>query len=76
VGAVIIGMLRAVHHLMSTTISRIGARLGISEHPDENKKAFGFNLTVQDSIDIEAVLMHSNGREMITTVGDCGAEYR
>lgn len=76
VGAVIIGMLRAVHHLMSTTISRIGARLGISEHPDENKKAFGFNLTVQDNIDIEAVLMHSNRRKMITTVGDCGAEYR
>ncbi|KAF8239112.1 Aldo/keto reductase [Tricholoma matsutake] len=54
----------------------IGARLGISEHPDENRRVFGFNLTEQDKNDIEAVLIHSNGRKMITTVGDCGAEYR
>lgn len=53
-----------------------GARLGISEHPDENRRVFGFNLTEQDKNDIEAVLIHSNGRKMITTIGYFGAEYR
>ncbi|KAG5641461.1 hypothetical protein DXG03_005138 [Asterophora parasitica] len=54
----------------------IGARLGLSEHPDDNQKAFGFNLTDRDNADIEAVLAHSNSRTIITSIGDCGAEYR
>ncbi|KAG6332620.1 hypothetical protein ID866_6473 [Astraeus odoratus] len=54
----------------------IGARLGISEHPDENLHVFGFTLSEDDNRDIEAVLAQSNGRRMISTVGDCGAEYR
>ncbi|RDB22077.1 Flagellar radial spoke protein 5 [Hypsizygus marmoreus] len=54
----------------------IGARLGLSEHPDDNQRVFGFNLTEQDNSDIEAVVVHSNGRKLITIIGDCGAEYR
>jgi hypothetical protein len=54
----------------------IGARLGISEHPDENAQVYGFRLTKQDRDRIEDVLDSSNGRTIITSVGDCGAEYR
>jgi len=54
----------------------IGARLGLSEHPDENQKVYGFRLSQEDHSIIEAVLARSNGRIMITSIGDCGAEYR
>ncbi|KAJ2918781.1 hypothetical protein MD484_g1594, partial [Candolleomyces efflorescens] len=54
----------------------IGARLGLSEHPDDNSKASGFHLTDGDQAQIEAILEQSNGRRIITTIGDCGAEYR
>ncbi|THU85881.1 Aldo/keto reductase [Dendrothele bispora CBS 962.96] len=54
----------------------VGTRLGISEHLQDNCKVYGFNLTAEDNADIEAVLNRSNGRRIITTVGDCGAEYR
>ncbi|KAF8239088.1 Aldo/keto reductase [Tricholoma matsutake] len=67
VAAVIIGL---------SFLNLYTARLGISEHPDENRRVFGFNLTEQDKNDIEAVLLHSNGRKMITTIGYFGAEYR
>jgi len=54
----------------------IGARLGLSEHPDENQKVYGFKLSDEDHSMIEAVLARSKGRIMITSIGDCGAEYR
>ncbi|KAG9310765.1 hypothetical protein JVU11DRAFT_8613 [Chiua virens] len=54
----------------------IGARLGISDHTDDNQRVFEFTLTDQDRDAIEAVLNLSNGRRMISTIGDCGAEYR
>ncbi|PPQ97320.1 hypothetical protein CVT26_006638 [Gymnopilus dilepis] len=54
----------------------IGARLGISEHPDENGKVFGFRLSNEDRLSIEAILDRSRGRTIISTIGDCGAEYR
>ncbi|EGN92064.1 hypothetical protein SERLA73DRAFT_191639 [Serpula lacrymans var. lacrymans S7.3] len=54
----------------------IGARLGVSEHPDDNQKVFGLRLLEEDNRAIEEVLARSNGRRMITTIGDCGAEYR
>ncbi|KAG6810585.1 hypothetical protein H0H92_011219 [Tricholoma furcatifolium] len=54
----------------------VGARLGISEHSDDNHKTFGFHLTARDNEDIEAVLAYSNSRTLITSIGDCGAEYR
>ncbi|KDQ49459.1 hypothetical protein JAAARDRAFT_143408 [Jaapia argillacea MUCL 33604] len=54
----------------------IGSRLGVSEHTDDNSRVFGIRLSEQDNSEIEAVLDRSNGRRMITTIGDCGAEYR
>ncbi|PFH48802.1 hypothetical protein AMATHDRAFT_76544 [Amanita thiersii Skay4041] len=54
----------------------IGARLGVSEHPEDNQKVFSFRLTLQDHQEIEQLLTRSNGRKLIMTVGDCGAEYR
>ena len=59
-----------------TFTPNLGARLGLSGHPDENRRVFGFTLTDQDNQDIEVVLAKSNGRRLITTIGDCGAEYR
>jgi aryl-alcohol dehydrogenase-like predicted oxidoreductase len=53
-----------------------GTRLGVSEHPEDNLNAFRFRLSDADRTDIEAVLERSNGRRMITLIGDCGAEYR
>ncbi|OBZ68355.1 General stress protein 69 [Grifola frondosa] len=54
----------------------IGARLGVSDHIDDNFKVFSFRLTDQDKAAIDAVLERSNGRNLITSIGDCGAEYR
>ncbi|KAH7909488.1 NADP-dependent oxidoreductase domain-containing protein [Hygrophoropsis aurantiaca] len=54
----------------------IGARLGVSEHADDNQLVYGFRLTEEDNRAIEAVQDCSNGRRMISTIGDCGEEYR
>ena len=61
---------------LSLLFLHVGARLGLSEHPDENQGVYGFRLTMQDNSAIEAVLKHSNNRTIITSIGDCGAEYR
>jgi diketogulonate reductase-like aldo/keto reductase len=53
-----------------------GARLGITEHFTDNAKVFNFRLAPQDRADIEEILARSNSRRLITTIGDCGAEYR
>jgi hypothetical protein len=53
-----------------------GTRLGVSEHPEDNLNVFRFRLSDVDRTDIEAILGRSNGRKMITLIGDCGAEYR
>ncbi|KAL7278415.1 hypothetical protein ACG7TL_007412 [Trametes sanguinea] len=52
------------------------ARLGLSDHSDENKRVFNFALTDRDKAEIEAVLGQSRSAAMIMTIGDCGAEYR
>jgi len=54
----------------------IGARLGVSEHTKDNHHVFGFHLSKEDNDLIESVLERSNGRKLIHTIGDCGAEYR
>ena len=77
VGAVIIGNDTYLFFLsLNLLVLYVGARLGLSEHPDENKDVYGFHLTMQDNCAIEAVLKHSNSRTIITSIGDCGAEYR
>jgi len=76
VGAVIIGK---EHHLLSKRrfISDfLGVRLGVSEHLDDNDRVFDFRLNEEDNCAIEAVQARSNGRRMITMIGDCGGEYR
>jgi hypothetical protein len=73
-----------VHHLAPILllsadqlgVRTIGARLGVSEHPEDNLQVFGFRLSSEDNAAIEGVLKHSNGRQIITRIGDCGAEYR
>ncbi|KAJ3543813.1 hypothetical protein NM688_g5818 [Phlebia brevispora] len=54
----------------------IGTRLGISDHTEDNHKVTRLKLTDEDRAAIEEVLDRSNGRKLITTIGDCGAEYR
>ncbi|EIW62990.1 Aldo/keto reductase [Trametes versicolor FP-101664 SS1] len=54
----------------------VGARMGVSEHTDDNRKVYGFRLSAEDRAAIEAVLLQSNGARLIRTIGDCGAEYR
>lgn len=82
VGAIIIGMYSRCSKIRqfreSYTWNRIlaGARLGISDHTVDNSKVFGFALTDKDKDVIEEILKQSNGSRMITSIGDCGAEYR
>ena len=52
----------------------IGARLGVSDHREENARAFDFTLDKQDHDRIEAILRRS--RDLYQLIGDCGDEYR
>ncbi|KAL7929260.1 Aldo/keto reductase [Trichoderma chlorosporum] len=54
----------------------VGARMGISEHTDENLSSFGWSLDQSDRDMIEEILMRSRRLEIFQKVGDCGAEYR
>ncbi|KAF8850502.1 aldo/keto reductase-like protein [Acephala macrosclerotiorum] len=54
----------------------IGARMGVSEHVQDNLKAFGFKLDEEDLAAIQKVLNKSRAREVFDAMGDCGAEYR
>jgi diketogulonate reductase-like aldo/keto reductase len=76
VGAVIIGRTIICCRSGDLFYFSSGARLGVSEHTDDNDRVFGFTLDEEDNHAIEAVQAQSSGRRMITTVGDCGAEYR
>ena len=49
----------------------IGARMGVSEHIDENKKLFSFSLNDQEKQTIQQLL--AQGKNI---PGDCGDEYR
>ncbi|MEA5618456.1 aldo/keto reductase [Cronbergia sp. UHCC 0137] len=52
----------------------VGARLGLSEHIEDNAKVFSFALTEQDLKMINDVSVHS--RDLYQVIGDCGDEYR
>ena len=52
----------------------IGARLGISEHRDDNQQVFTINLDSQDKSAIHSVTEKSNN--LFDLIGDCGSEYR
>ena len=52
----------------------VGARLGISEHLEDNAKVFGFTLDATDLNLIAAVSQQS--QDLYQVIGDCGDEYR
>lgn len=52
----------------------VGARLGISEHLEDNARVFNFTLDAEDLNQIDAVSTQS--RDLYKLIGDCGDEYR
>jgi aryl-alcohol dehydrogenase-like predicted oxidoreductase len=52
----------------------VGARLGISEHLEDNAKVFGLMLDEDDRDRINGVVGRS--RNLYQLIGDCGDEYR
>jgi len=54
----------------------IGARMGVSEHTEENLKTYGWKLDEEDQRSIEEVLEKSRREEVFKVMGDCGSEYR
>ncbi|GKT79529.1 aldo/keto reductase [Colletotrichum tofieldiae] len=54
----------------------VGARMGISEHTDENLASLGWALEEEDREAIEGVLKNSRRMAMFEEMGDCGGEYR
>jgi aryl-alcohol dehydrogenase-like predicted oxidoreductase len=54
----------------------VGARMGVSEHGEENLASYGWRLDDEDQININAVLARSRRNEIFDVIGDCGGEYR
>jgi aryl-alcohol dehydrogenase-like predicted oxidoreductase len=52
----------------------VGARLGVSEHIEDNVRVFNFTLDAEDLNQINAV--SSKSRDLYQLIGDCGDEYR
>nr|MCH9658881.1 aldo/keto reductase [archaeon] len=52
----------------------IGARLGISNHTEDNDKAFDLKLDDEDISSIGKVTARS--KDLFEIIGDCGGEYR
>ena len=52
----------------------VGARLGISEHLEDNARVFGFELDSEDKEQIDAIT--SKSKDLFRLIGDCGDEYR
>lgn len=52
----------------------VGARLGVSEHLEDNARVFGFSLDESDDQQLNAVLEKS--QDLYQLIGDCGDEYR
>ena len=52
----------------------VGARLGRTDHREENARVFHFALDGEDLDQIEAILRNSH--DLYRLIGDCGDEYR
>ena len=52
----------------------IGARLGITDHRDDNARVFTFRLDSDDTGSIDDICSKSNN--LYESIGDCGDEYR
>ncbi|KLJ07018.1 hypothetical protein EMPG_17493 [Blastomyces silverae] len=54
----------------------VGARMGVSEHTEDNLAVYGWQLDAEDKRMLEEVLCQSRRGEIFSDMGDCGAEYR
>lgn len=54
----------------------VGARMGISDHTEENLAVFGWKLGDDDQSQIEEVLKKSKRKELFVGMGDCAGEFR
>ncbi|KAI1770349.1 aldo/keto reductase [Hypoxylon cercidicola] len=57
----------------------VGTRLGVSDHIEDNLKAFEFELYEDDTSSIDAIALGSSREKMLglfARIGDCGNEYR
>lgn len=52
----------------------VGARLGISEHIDDNANIFSFTLDTEDGDRLNSISRQS--QDLYQLIGDCGDEYR
>ncbi len=52
----------------------IGARLGITDHIEDNARVFNLDLDIDDINRVEEICKRSN--DLFETIGDCGDEYR
>lgn len=52
----------------------VGARLGVSQHLEDNARVFDFTLDTDDHTQIDTVV--SRSRNLYELIGDCGDEYR
>ena len=52
----------------------LGARLGVSDHREENARVFDCNLDADDRTQIETLVAQS--QDLSRLIGDCGDEYR
>jgi len=67
----------AVRHILDQPTvagTMVGARLGISEHLEDNARVFDFSLDEGDRQKIHDVTGRS--RDLFEIIGDCGDEYR
>ena len=51
-----------------------GARLGLTNHREDNARVFDFQLDAEDYERVQSVL--SQSRDLYRLIGDCGSEYR
>jgi aryl-alcohol dehydrogenase-like predicted oxidoreductase len=65
---------RAILDQMAVAGVIIGARLSIAEHIADNARTFDFALDQSDWAALDPILAKS--RDLLTLIGDCGAEYR
>lgn len=67
----------AVRHILDQSAVAgviVGARLGLSEHLQDNAKVFNLSLDEEDNQQIKTVLEKS--KDLYNIIGDCGDEYR
>lgn len=54
----------------------VGARMGISEHVQENLAVYGWKLDEEDHASINAIQAQSKKEELFIGMGDCAGEFR